>query len=369
MKWSSAILKKHSHQFLFWDQEEQVLWLDTRRFFPEIGVMRILGWDWMILGHEPVPDYPVDLDLLNWSVHSHLRFWLQLIPAWVVDSCRLFPSHQLRLLHTAARYPQMLELLDHSPMLAWHLAKLELTDFELERLLQAKRMDMLERLGWPGKNETLKFLRNLRLRKVNDQLLEQVEICLLDVSRLDALTQLPRINSMALSLAAAFPQLIGHRLHQTLARLPCRPMQCQSMIALLEDVYRLAESLGHSMITQSIGDCRYLVEVEALYQAWLLEACPSSAEDLKLTDSPKLLTSLQEWAQLSRTQHQAWWLDFQATESCLELWAWNYEQQPVAVLLNRSQTGITKLVRCRQGKNQLPSAALQTQIELWLLKF
>ncbi len=349
---------------LFWDSEQQVLWLDARKVLPKVGVLGLVNWDQMMLSAEPIPAYPAGLDILNWSVHSDLRFWLQQIPAWVVESCRLFPSHQLALLHYAGRYPQMLELLDHSPMLAWQLIKAPLTEVQRVNLFQAKRTEMVAQLGWPGKAETVKFLRNLRLRAVNADLLQHVEICLLDEKRLDALQSLPRINSMALSLAARFPELIGRRLHQSLARLPCRPMQCQAMIALLEDVYRLADAIGDEDVTQKIGECRYLVEVEQLYQAQLQQTCPKwSAPGLVLTEQPTQLIDEKDWYALSQMQNQAWWLEY--GQSNIELWAWMFEQQVVGVLLEKR--GERKVLRLRQANNQLASVSLQTQVELWLV--
>ncbi len=351
-------------QKLFWDTEQQVLWLDARKVLPRVGVLALPSWDRMMLSAEPIPAYPAGLDILNWSVHSDLRFWLQQIPSWVVESCRLFPSHQLALLHYAGRYPQMLELLDHSPMLAWQLVKAPLTEVQRVALFRGKRTEMVAQLGWLGKAETVKFLRNLRLRTVNADLLQQVEICLLDEKRLDALQALPRINSMALSLAARFPELIGRRLHQSLARLPCRPMQCQAMIALLEDVYRLAEAIGDQDVTQKIGECRYLVEVEQLYQAWLHDLCaPFEAPGLVLTEQPRQLSTEAEWRALSCLQNQAWWLDYGLAN--VELWAWMFEQQVVGALIQK-QDG-RKLMRLRQENNQLASVSLQTQVELWLI--
>lgn len=349
---------------LYWDAESQVLWLDARQIWPSLGVLRLVSWEQLMFSNEPIDAYPANLDLLNWTAHSDLRFWLQQIPPWVLESCRLFPSHQLTLLHYAGRYPQMLELLDHSPMLAWQLVRAGLDEQELVELFKAKRTEMVSRLGWPGKAETVKFLRNLRLRSVNADLLQQVEVCLLDERRLDALQDLPRINSMALSLAARFPELIGHRLHQSLARLPCRPMQCKALVALLEDVYRLAEFIGDQQVTQKVGDCRYLVEVEQLYQAWLLAFSPKVKADLELTEQPQELKALEQWVALSQIQQQAWWLDYQQNNTAL--WAWQIDGQVVGMLVELNQQS-KQLVRLRQGDNQLASAALMAQVELWLL--
>lgn len=353
-------------RLVLWDLEDQVLWVDLREVASQKTVWRLPSWDQMMMSSESIPLYPPDLDLLNWPAHSDLRFWLQQMPAWVVESCRLFPTHQLDLLHYSGRYPQMLELLDHSPMLAWQLVKSPLSEDERVALFQSKRTEMVAKLGWSGKAETVKFLRNLRLRMVNHELLEQVEICLLDEQRLDALQTLPRINSMALSLAARFPELIGQRLHQSLARLPCRPMQCQAMVALLEDVYRLAAHIKIESVAQKIGDCRYLVEVEHLYQAWLLDYAPIvSVPGLVLDAQPTKLTDLNQWTALSLAQNQAWWLEF--NEPNIQLWAWQYQEDLVGALVEITADNKTKLLRLRQGNNQLASAALQTQVELWLI--
>lgn len=357
-------IRRQLARLLLWDTEEQVLWVDLRKVAPKIGVLRLPNWDQMMMSADAIADYPPGLDILNWPAHSDLRFWLQQMPSWVVESCRLFPTHQLMLLHYAGRYPQMLELLDHSPMLAWQLIKAPLSESQRVALFQAKRTEMVEQLGWPGKQETVKFLRNLRLRSVNHELLEQVEVCLLDDRRLQALQDLPRINSMALSLAARFPELIGRRLHQSLAQLPCRPMQCKAMVALLEDVYRLADYIGEQDVSDKIGNCRYLVEVEQLYQAWLLEYMPKApAPGLVLAEQPKRLKTLADWVELSCVQNQAWWLDFERSNT--QLWAWQIEGQPIGLLIERSDS--KKLVRLRQGCNQLANSAVQAQVELWLL--
>ena len=228
----------------YWDEFEQVLYIDARKLFPKEGVVTILGWDNMMMNALPVPVYPAYFKIMSWSKHPQYADWRKQIPQWVQESCALFPTHQMTLLHYAGKYPQVLELLDHAPMLAWRLVKSSLQEPEIVALLSGKRTDIAKTVGWPGKAETVKFLTNLRLRLVNKEIAEQIETCLLDDQRLTALQNLPRINSMALSLAARFPELIGSKLHHALAQLPCRPMQCQSMIALLEDAYRVAECLG-----------------------------------------------------------------------------------------------------------------------------
>ncbi len=243
MKPALSIQQKQLAKHCYWDIDAQVLWVDGRQWMPKMGVLGIPGWDNMMVGSEPVPAYPDDLAVLSWPDYGQLGAWRKQIPNWVKDSCALFPTHQLALLHYVGRYPQLLELLDHSPMLAWRLVASGLPEAEIVALLNDKRTQMVAEIGWPGKQETVQFLRKLRLRYVTEEISDFVEVCVMDEDRLEGLQTLPRVNSMALSLAARFPQLIGSRLHRSLAQLPCRPMQCQSLIAQLEDVYRAAEWL------------------------------------------------------------------------------------------------------------------------------
>ncbi len=365
----------------YWDEVEQTLWIDGRKEMPSLGVIEVIGWDRMMLDSDPIPDYPAGLLVFEWSNFSQLSYWRKQIPKWVCDSCALFPSHQLTLLHYCGKYPQILELLDHAPLLAWRLVSSGLEEPEIVALLSGKRVEMAAQVGWPGKEETVKFLRNLRLRWINQEIAEQVEVCLMDDRRLQALQSLPRINSMALSLAARFPELIGCRLHQALAQLPCRPMQCQSMVALLEDAYRLAENLELSEEEVArIGDSRYLVEVTEIYQAWLKMAVdraePQGAEvesdlieRLRASSRPfEKLTNLKDWIQLSVEQQHAWMTDYPSDVSNAStiLIAWMDGDKLWAALIDSDpQLEHSEIIRVRGEENCLPTSKQLADLHLW----
>ncbi len=398
-------LQKQLSKSCFWDEVEQTLWIDCRKVWPEFGVLSVPSWDALTMSSAKVPAYPNELRILEWSNYSQISYWRKQIPQWVQDSCALFPSHQLVLLHYAGKYPQLLELLDHSPMLAWRLINSGLQESEIVALLSGNRQVMAGQVGWPESGETVKFLRNLRLRLVNDEIAEQVETCLLDEQRLSALQVLPRINSMALSLAARFPELIGSQLHHALAQLPCRPMQCQSMVALLEDAYRLADALEFAaQEVNRIGECRYLVEVSEIYQAWLTQGLsdsphgvtPKSASELKpeervqayqqalsfaLTREPQRVERWQDWRLLSQLQQHAWWIDLDTNSSLPNsesLVAW-CDKEGVWVALLRApdmvksklktelkvSEGCLEIVRIRGLDNCLATSNQWTQLHLW----
>lgn len=380
---ASEIQQKQLARHCYWDQDDQVLWVDCRKIMPKLGVVRVPSWDSLMMSAEPVPNYPSQLQVLSWSNFSDIAIWRKQIPKWVQESCALFPSHQLKLLHYAGKYPQVVELLDHSPMLAWRLIKSPLEEPEIVALLAGKRQDMVAQVGWPGKEETVRFLRNLRLRFVNEMIAEQIETCLLDDNRLQALQNLPRINSMALSLAARFPHLIGSRLHQTLAQLPCRPMQCQSMVALLEDAYALAEWLALPQVEiEKIGQCRYLVEVTKLYQAWMqlgriryaeqqgvdLTALPEMASfQAQLSKEPQILNQPSDWLLLSELQQHAWWVS--AEQADTQLVAWQDEEGTWASLIGvKAEEKSTGILRLRGLDNCLAGAKQQSDMHLWLAK-
>ncbi|WP_246261691.1 hypothetical protein [Thiomicrorhabdus cannonii] len=364
----------------FWDEVEQTLWIDARKIEPQVGVVSVIGWERMMFESEPIPAYPQDWRVFAWSNFSQLAYWRKQIPKWIQDSCALFPSHQLTLLHYCGKYPQILELLDHAPLLAWRLVTSGLEEPEVVALLSGKRVEMAAQVGWPGKEETVKFLRNLRLRWVNQEISEQIEVCLLDERRLHALQSLPRINSMALSLAARFPELIGCRLHRALAQLPCRPMQCQSMVALLEDAYRLADYLGlDEAEVARIGESRYLVEVSQLYQQWLNSAAESALQGdeealpaLSDTLAPSahefmVLTPPQQWLQLSLLQQHAWITELDG-ESDSKLIAWQQEDAVWAALIKQAANKTVEIVRVRGPENSLPSAKELANLHLWQAK-
>jgi len=346
-----------------WDQEAQVLWVDARKLYPHLGVQQLMCWDNLLFSKGEIPDYPKDWQIMQWANLTSIASWRKQIPMWVQESVGLFSSHQLKLLHYVSRYPQLLELLDHAPMLAWRLMDSGLSENEIVALLSQKRTEITERAGWPGKVETVQFLTNLRLRFVNPMIAEQVEICINDASRLQAMQSLPRINSMALSLAARFPEMIGCRLHQSLASMPCRPMQCQSMIALLEDIYRLAEYQGWcEKALQQVSDCRYLVEVEKIYFAALATLKKQNVH-LILHDKPTLLEHESEWLGLSLLLKHYWLSDLGKGS---ELYSFKEDEITVGFLWH-TQTKKIERIRCAKANNfnQLPDAKILSKIHLW----
>lgn len=368
----------------FWDEVEQELYVDARKTFPKIGVFTILGWEKMMFDANPIPDYPEFFKVMAWPKQGRFSEWLKQIPKWVRDSCALFPSHQMTLLHYAGKYPQVLELLDHAPMLAWKLVKSGLEEPEIVALMSGKRLDIAASIGWPGKAETVKFLTNLRLRWVDQHIADQVEVCLLDEERLSALQDLPRINSMALTLAARFPELIGSKLHHALAQLPCRPMQCQSMVALLEDAYALANFLGFETANKErIGQCRYLSEVTQLYNVWLERYLQNQTkkdlgfELLHLSETPQAVLSVNACFALSKQQEHAWFIDYSANpeQDKAQLYAWQDEEgvwgalvlthlpeQPLEAKQLEKTHGV---IRVRGLENALPGAKQLSTLHLW----
>ncbi len=377
-------LQQHLPKYCFWDEVEQVLYIDARKIFPKEGVVTILGWDNMMLNAEPIPEYPAYFKIMLWAKHSQFADWKKQIPAWVQDSCALFPSHQMQLLHYAGKYPQILELLDHAPMLAWRLVTSGMEEPEIVALMSGKRTQIAESVGWPGKADTVKFLTNLRLRWVDKNIAEQIEVCLLDEQRLTALQDLPRINSMALTLAARFPELIGSTLHHALAQLPCRPMQCQSMVSLLEDAYALAAylQLAQEQVDR-IGQCRYLVEVTKLYLTWMDTVFSSQTEVLQPTDAfqsslkeqPQLVIVEDDWLRLAKIQQHAWFIDYAGHENHKQLYVWEDEEGVWAALLHahlpdnpqlsKQVEQLYSIERVRGLENRLPGAKQLSTLHLW----
>lgn len=367
------LLASQAAQNSYWDAGSQCLWVDFRKLRPELEVQAVMSWDAMMMSHLPIPHYPSVLNPLAWPNIKAVADWKKQIPAWIQESCLLFPTGQMRLLHFCGRYPQMIELLDHSPMLAWRLIESDLSETEIVTLLSDKRTTQVKKLGWQGKPETVQFLRNLRLRQVNADIAEQIDVCLLDDARLDALQALPRINSMALSLAARFPEMIGCRLHQALAAMPCRPMQCRSMVALLEDAYALAKSLALPPAqVQKIADARYLVEVETLYRTWLQQGLAKfdnnalnlpGLVNLAQDNDPYELTEEADWLTISQRQQHAWWLHWEAFKNAeISLYIFSRSALEVAFLVDKNTHEILKV---RQTGNQLPSAEHLSVIHLW----
>lgn len=378
---SLDLRQKHLSKFCHWEEFDQVLWVDARKLFPEVGVLSLPSWDKMMLDGEPIPEYPVFIKPFEWPKNRETDPWLKQIPKWVQDSCRLFPSHQLTLLHYAAKYPQLFELLDQSPMLAWRLVTSGLSEPDVVALMTGNRQQMVQQLGWPGKAETVKLLRNLRLRFVNQQIAEQIEACIIDPKRLHGLQALPRINSMALSLAAGFPQLIGSLLHKSLAQLPCRPMQCQAMVALLEDALLLLALLGEEDRIVQLAECRFLTDVERLYQQWLAEALPESGQALVdsgfIDEQPKVIQREEELVFISRVLQHPWWLLAKAMpqqhsivvwressdDGGARLWAAEIEWPDVAQPETQAQ-----VLKIRGEDNCLAQARQLSDLHLWLLQ-
>ena len=195
---------------------------------------------------------------------------------------------------------------------------------------------------------------------------------------------------MALSLAARFPELIGSKLHHALAQLPCRPMQCQSMIAQLEDAYRAAAFLGlETEAVNKIGSCRYLVEVTALYQAWLLlvieKLSPAKVKlhmatkahlKQRLTSEPRALHGLEEWIALSQVQEHIWLTDFNSTqqgEAILVAWqddegiwgALTHSHLPELPEKVNQVMEMHTVLRVRGLDNVLPGAKQLSTLHLW----
>ncbi len=259
------LLARHA----LWDEAQSTLWIDLTPFNAALQPVELPGWERMLIWRGDPPPLPTWAPL-EWPHTPAVNSWRKQIPTWVIETLERLPTKgQLRLLYLSARYPQMLELLDKMPVLAWRLANAQLDEHQLQRLFPQPRTEMSALVGWPEDRHAVRFLQKLRLRRMDEQMLEQVETCLADPDIYLPASGLPRINSMALTLAAHFPQLIGSPLHQSLARQPCRPQQCKQMKALLSDAMALAQWLGKPI--EAIQTCRFLVDVEALYEKWLQE--------------------------------------------------------------------------------------------------
>ena len=355
-----------ARQTLF-DEMDGSLWVDAREIAPEIGAQRIPAWDEMMLGRDPIPSYPHDWRIFEWANTPALQKWRKPIPAWVQQSCALFPSHQIAMLHTVGKYPQLLELLDHAPVLVWRLMQANLDETDIRQLLNQKQTRLAAHLGWPEQKETLNLLRKLRLRFVTPEVAESIETCLIDPERRHQLQSLPRINSMALTLAARFPNLIGTPLHQTLAQLPCRPMQCQAMIALLEDATLLVEYLKLDP-TQTLGQYRYLTDIETQYQDWVFqqiaEKMPEKmATSLTLSAQPVKIKNQTQLMQISQLTSHAWFAEVNLEKDSLLAWKIPSPEEEAATLIAAHFHNQT-LIKARTENNQLPTAQQLSQIAL-----
>jgi len=190
-------------------------------------------------------------------------------------------------------------------------------------------------------------------------------------------------------LAARFPELIGSKLHHSLAQLPCRPMQCKSMIAQLEDAYRVAEYLGLGEQTvNQIGQCRYLVEVTKIYQAWLnatIHSFDTSATMFdentqkqfvkELTNEPKQVHGLADWIALTCVQQHVWLTDLK-TEG--QLMAWQDDEGIWAALIHSELpqnpkpsaqlNDMHQVIRLRGEANVLGGPKQHSTLHLWQAK-
>jgi len=111
------------------------------------------------------------------------------------------------------------------------------------------------------------------------------------------------------------------------------------MLALLEDAYRVAEFLNlDNKTVNKIGNCRYLVEVTELYQAWLLLTIDKLSHakvklhsanqkhlQQRLTNEPMMIHGLEDWMSLSQIQQHVWLTDYvenaqQSNEAVLVAW-------------------------------------------------
>ena len=355
-----------ARQTLF-DEMDGSLWVDAREIAPEIGAQRIPSWDEMMLGKDPIPSYPHDWRIFEWSHTSALQKWRKPIPQWIQQSCALFPSHQIEMLHYVGKYPQLLELLDHAPVLVWRLMQAQLSENDIHQLLSQKQTHLAAQLGWPAQKETLSLLRKLRLRFVSPEVAESIDTCILDPERRHQLQQLPRISSMALTLAARFPNLIGTPLHQTLAQLPCRPMQCQAMIALLEDATTLAEYL-HLNPTQTLGQFRYLTDIETQYRDWVFqqfaEKMPQKmSSSLTLSTQPLQIQTPEQLMQISQLTAHAWFAEVNLQTDKLIAWKIPSPEEKTETLIAAHYQNQT-LIKARTENNQLPTAQQLSQLAL-----
>lgn len=366
----ARLLSRHS----LWDEETATLWVDLTPFDATLQPVAIPGWERMLTWQDAAPELPA-WSVLDWPTTPAVHAWRRQIPAWVRDTLQRLPNKgQLRLLFLCARYPQMLELLDKMPVLAWRLANAELDEHQLQQFFPRPRTDMNALVGWPQDRQAIRFLHKLRLRSMDEQMLQQVDTCLTDPTIYQRASDLPRINSMALTLAAHFPQLIGTPLHQSLARQPCRPQQCQQMKALLQDTIELANWLGESL--DPIKSSRFLVEVEEIYARWLqkgLKRLKTRAEQSgqkmpvkKVGDPPSLpkdwqvINSLDALTALCEQTGHAWfttecgWIVYLG--NCPEPWAAQID----------FIDGHWQLCRGRQAGNQILSSEHMAQINLLL---
>lgn len=255
-----------------------MLIIDLSRFHPGLQPVALPNWDQMLtLKHKPIhwPAWPI----LHWPAYPATVHWKQHIPGWVQETILRFPKrNHLPVLHLCAKYPQMLELLEKMPLLVWKIADKHLDEHTLKSLFQQPRIYLTEAVNWGNQKETVRFLQKLRLRSMDTPIIQHVEQCLSQPQLLKQACHLPRINSMALTIAAQFPQFIDTPLHHSLARQPCRPEQCKQLHATLSDTLALAQWLNKPL--SIIKKFRFEIEIEEIYKEWLSESLKKTKHKL-----------------------------------------------------------------------------------------
>lgn len=354
-----------------WDAEGRTLWFDLSPFDARLEPVGIPSWDQWLTWQDAEPELP-QWPLLHWPDTPALTQWKRTLPDWVIETLMHLPGQQqLRLLYLCARHPQMLELLDRMPLLAWRIATHPIDENRLRQLFPQPRTRLAQSVGWPARREAIAFLQKLRLRQVTPQLLQHVEHCLNQTETLAATCQLSRINSMALTLAARFPSLIASPLHQSLARQPCQPRQCERLQAVLEDTLTVCHFLQEDEAL--IGRQRFMIDVEALYARWFQTAltqwqhsheaasCPPSA-----VPSPNALPvpwqRLERSTRLSHISRQTRSPWFLLADTHLILW---HPEEEVAVALHR-QADRWQINRARNTAHSPLSPAQHTALQLLL---
>lgn len=337
--------------------------IDLSRFHPKLNPIALPSWDQMLTWQHDSPSWPA-WPILHWPAQTAVTQWKKHIPQWVQETILRFPKrNHLQMLYLSAKYPQMLEILEKMPLLAWRIAEKNLDEPTLKQLFTRPRVHLTEAVHWPKQKETTRFLQKLRLRSMDQHIIHQVEQCLHQPEVLTQACHLPRINSMALTLAAQFPQLIDTPLHHSLARQPCRPEQCKQLHATLSDAIKLAQWLDKSLSV--IEKCRFEVEVVQIYQQWLQEGLKTwkenGQEKLHLENSGetpcpkswKRITTI-EIAQACTDTHHAWFIEAQQGYQLYQ-----HKQKPLIVAIHHEQPIIV-----RQADNKLPTTEQQAEIAL-----
>ena len=177
------------------------------------------------------------------------------------------------------------------PLLVWKIADKHLDEHTLKSLFQQPRIYLTEAVNWGNQKETVRFLQKLRLRSMDTPIIQHVEQCLSQPQLLKQACHLPRINSMALTIAAQFPQFIDTPLHHSLARQPCRPEQCKQLHATLSDTLALAQWLNKPL--SIIKKFRFEIEIEEIYKEWLSESLKKQNTSYQTIRKQHLLRKVQ----------------------------------------------------------------------------